>query len=280
LRRAKAANPGCGPTGASGVPVHRQEAVRRAGRGMSSGLLAIFAAVVLVTTFLAGVFGMAGGVILMAALLFMLPVADAMVLHAMTQIVSNGWRSVLWYRFILWGVLARYALGLLAAGAVFFSFIMIPDERVIFLMLGIVPFLGLMLPQRMVPQADRRFGAELCGFVCTAMQLLSGVSGPLFDVFFVRTDLDRRVIVATKSACQVITHLAKLVYFGVLVGGASDLVGDPAVLAVALSMAVLGTTIARPFLERLTDRTFRQVTTWLVMGIGAIYLVRGVVGFL
>lgn len=247
---------------------------------MSSGLLAIFAAVVLVTTFLAGVFGMAGGVILMAVLLVMLPVADAMVLHAMTQIVSNGWRSVLWYRFILWGVLARYVLGLLAAGAVFFSFIMIPDERVIFLMLGIVPFLGLLLPQRMVPQADRRFGAELCGFVCTAMQLLSGVSGPLFDVFFVRTDLDRRVIVATKSACQVITHLAKLVYFGVLVGGASDLVGDPAVLAVALSMAVLGTTIARPFLERLTDRTFRQVTTWLVMGIGAIYLVRGVVGFL
>lgn len=247
---------------------------------MGGGTLAIFAVVVLVTTFLAGVFGMAGGVILMAALLFMLPVADAMVLHGITQIVSNGWRSVLWSRYILWGVLARYVLGLVLAGGVFFSFVMIPDERVIFLMLGTVPFLGLVLPQRMVPQADRRFGAELCGFVCTAMQLLSGVSGPLFDVFFVRTDLDRRVIVATKSACQVVTHMAKLVYFGILVGGASEVATDPVVVFVALSMAVLGTTVARPFLERLTDRTFRRVTVWLVMGIGAVYLVRGVAGFL
>jgi hypothetical protein len=45
-------------------------------------------------------------------------------------------------------------------------------------------------------------------------------------------------------------------------------------------MAVLGTTLARPLLERLTDQTFRHVTTWLVMGIGAVYLVRGAVGFL
>jgi uncharacterized membrane protein YfcA len=247
---------------------------------MTAAMLAVLAALVLVTTFLAGVFGMAGGVILMAGLLVMMPVADAMVLHGTTQIVSNGWRSVLWHRYILWSVVLRYVLGLVAAGAVFFSFVLLPDERVIYLMLGIVPFLGLMLPQRLVPQADRRFGAELCGFVCTAMQLLSGVSGPLFDVFFVRTELDRRVIVATKSACQVLTHFAKLGYFGVLIGGASDLVWEPAVLTVALGMAVLGTTLARPLLERLTDQTFRHVTTWLVMGIGAVYLVRGAVGFL
>lgn len=249
-------------------------------RTVTAAMLAILAALVLVTTFLAGVFGMAGGVLLMAGLLFMLPVADAMVLHGFTQLLSNGWRSVMWHRYILWGVLGRYALGLIAAGAVFFSFVLLPDERVIFLMLGIVPFLGLFLPKRLVPQADRPFGAELCGFVCTAMQLLSGVSGPLFDVFFVRTDLDRRVVVATKSACQMITHLAKLVYFGVLIGGGSGIAWDPAVLAVALGMAVVGTTVSRPFLERLSDRAFRQVTTWLVMGIGAIYLVRGVAGFL
>lgn len=247
---------------------------------MTAAMMAVLAALVLVTTFLAGVFGVAGGVILMAGLLLMMPVADAMVLHGMTQSVSNGWRSVLWVRYILWGVLARYVLGLVAAGGVFFTLVMVPDERVIFLMLGIVPFLGLMLPQRVVPQADRRLGAELCGFTCTAMQLLSGVSGPLFDVFFVRTDLDRRVIVATKSACQVVTHLAKLIYFGVLVGGASAQIFTPEVLAIALGMAVLGTTVARPFLERLTDRAFRQVTTVLVMGIGAVYLVRGVAGFL
>lgn len=243
-------------------------------------MIGILAATVLGCSFLAGVFGMAGGVILMAALLFMLPVVDAMVLHGFTQIASNGWRSVLWYRYILWSVLFRYVLGLVAAGAVFFWVILLPDERVIFLMLGIVPFVGLALPAQLMPQANKRFGAELCGFLCTALQLLSGVSGPLFDVFFVRSNLDRRVIVATKSACQVVTHLTKLLYFGVLVGQPIAFATDPVVLAVAISMAVLGTTLARPFLERLSDRAFRQATTWIVMAIGVVYLVRGVAGFL
>lgn len=243
-------------------------------------MLAILAVTVLACSFLAGVFGMAGGVILMAALLFMMPVVDAMVLHGFTQLASNGWRSVLWYRYILWRVLFRYLLGLIAAGVVFVWVVMLPDERVIFLMLGIVPFLGLVLPQRLVPQADKRFGAEICGFLCTSLQLLSGVSGPMFDVFFVRTNLDRRVIVATKSACQLVTHLTKLVYFGLLVGQPIEFGAEPLVVGMAIVMAVLGTTIARPFLERLTDRTFRRATMWIVMTVGAVYLVRGVAGFL
>jgi uncharacterized protein len=247
---------------------------------MSPLLLAIFAATVLGSTFLAGLFGMAGGVILMGALLFLVPVADAMVLHGITQIVSNGWRSVLWSRYIMWGVLARYLIGLVIAGAVFTSLVFVPDERVIFLVLGIVPFLGLLLPQRMVPQADRPWGAELCGVLCTSLQLLSGVSGPMFDVFFVRTNLDRRAVVATKSACQLVTHFAKLFYFGILVGGASETIWDPAVIGVAVVMAVAGTSLARPLLERMSDRLFRVATTRIVMIIGAIFLVRGLVAFI
>ncbi len=247
---------------------------------LSSAVLALFAVTVLGTSFLAGLFGMAGGVLLMGALLFMVPVADAMVLHGITQIVSNGWRSMLWWRYIMWGVLLRYLLGLAVAGALFTSLLIVPDERVIFLMLGVVSFLGLVLPERIVPQADRRFGAEICGFLCTVFQLLSGVSGPMFDVFFVRTKLDRRMIVATKSACQVLTHFAKLIYFGVLVGGASQVSSDALVIAVALVMAVTGTSLARPLLERMSDKSFRVYTARILMVIGTFYLVRGVAGFI
>jgi uncharacterized protein len=247
---------------------------------MTPALLAVFAATVLATTFLAGLFGMAGGVLLMGALLFLVPVADAMVLHGVTQIVSNGWRSVLWGRYILWRILLRYLLGLGLAASLFASVVLVPDERVIFLVLGAVPFLGLMLPARMVPQADRAFGAELCGFLCTVLQLLAGVSGPLFDVFFLRTDLDRRAVVATKSACQVVTHMAKLLYFGVLVGGSGAVSGDPVVIGIAVAMALAGTTLARPFLERMSDRSFRVITQRIVMTVGAVFLLRGLLAFL
>lgn len=246
---------------------------------MTPALLAVFAATVLATTFLAGLFGMAGGVLLMGALLFLVPVADAMVLHGVTQIVSNGWRSVLWGRYILWRILLRYLLGLGLAASLFASVVLVPDERVIFLVLGAVPFLGLMLPARMVPQADRAFGAELCGFLCTVLQLLAGVSGPMFDVFFLRTDLDRRAVVATKSACQVVTHMAKLLYFGVLVGGSGAVSGDPVVIGIAVAMALAGTTLARPFLERMSDRSFRVITQRIVMAVGAVFLLRGLLAF-
>lgn len=149
---------------------------------MSVPSLAFFAFLVAATAFLAGVFGMAGGMILMGALLFLVSVPDAMVLHAITQGTSNGWRAVLWRRYVDRGIFGRYAVGLLVAVAAFSGLRLVPDERVVFIVLGLVPFLGRALPDRLVPQVGHRLGAELCGLVCTALQLLSGVSGPMLDV--------------------------------------------------------------------------------------------------
>lgn len=247
---------------------------------MAPVIILAFAATVLVTSFIAGIFGMAGGMLLMGVLLFIVSVPDAMVLHGVAQMASNGWRAVLWSRYILWGIVARYILGLFAASIVFLSLIIVPDERMVLLLLGIIPFAGRMIPERALPQATRRGGAELCGFICTSLQLLSGVSGPLLDMFFVRSDLDRRAVVATKAACQVMTHLAKLLYFGLLLGGATDAVLDPVVLSLAVGMAVLGTSAGRIVLERMTDQSFRKYTWRIVMGIGCIYLLRGVNGYM
>src|SRR3954463_13626565 len=48
------------------------------------------------TAFLSGLFGMAGGLILIGVLLALMPLPTAMVLHAITQMASNGWRAFLW----------------------------------------------------------------------------------------------------------------------------------------------------------------------------------------
>ena len=47
------------------------------------------------TATLSGVFGMAGGHVLMGALAFVLPVQAAFVTHGVLQLVSNGWRAIL-----------------------------------------------------------------------------------------------------------------------------------------------------------------------------------------
>ena len=45
------------------------------------------------TAFLSGIFGMAGGLLLMGILAFLLPVSAAFVTHGILQLVANGWRA-------------------------------------------------------------------------------------------------------------------------------------------------------------------------------------------
>src|SRR5438045_9471925 len=63
------------------------------------------------TAFLSGLFGMAGGLILIGVLLALMPLPAAMVLHALTQMASNGWRALLWRAHIPWGAVFGYLLG-------------------------------------------------------------------------------------------------------------------------------------------------------------------------
>ena len=67
---------------------------------MTPGLILSLCLVMAGTAFLSGVFGMAGGLILVGVLLALLPVPEAMALHAITQMASNGWRSLLWWRYV------------------------------------------------------------------------------------------------------------------------------------------------------------------------------------
>ena len=63
---------------------------------MTALMMLLLCLVMLVTTFLSGIFGMAGGLILIGVLLVLLPIQTAMVLHAVTRMASCGWRALLW----------------------------------------------------------------------------------------------------------------------------------------------------------------------------------------
>jgi len=240
---------------------------------MPVGFLVLVAASVLVASFISGVFGMAGGMILMGVLVAFMPVSAAMVLHGAAQLTANGSRAVLWRRHIDFGILGRFIAGLVVAGAIFAVMGFVPDRALVLITLGVMPFLSVLIPRRLVPQVTNRGGAELCGLLNTSMQFVAGVSGPVLDVFFIRTEMDRRAVVATKAACQAMAHLAKLIYFGQALG--ADAAVSMPVLAVAVGMAVLGTTLSKFVLERLSDQQFRRWTQALVMVIGSVYLAQG-----
>ena len=63
---------------------------------MTPLLISVLCLAMVGTSFLSGIFGMAGGMILVGILLVLLPVPEAMMLHGVTQMASNGWRGLLW----------------------------------------------------------------------------------------------------------------------------------------------------------------------------------------
>lgn len=240
-------------------------------------VLAALAVVAVVTSFISGIFGMAGGMLLIGFLLLMLPVPVAMVFHGVIQIAANGWRSYLWRHHINWAVVIEFGLGSIFSLIVFSSFAFVPPKWAVLMAVGLTPFVALSVPQSIAPNIERRGQAFLAGAIGGALQLVAGVTGPILDVFYVRTGMSRQMNVSTKAAAQVMGHLVKVTYFGALVAnpGGRDL-EQWLVMAYAACFAVLGTNLSRRVLDRLSDKQFYYWTRRVILAIGVVYIAQGV----
>ena len=240
-----------------------------------SVLLAILAVSSLVTSFISGILGMAGGMILMGILLALVPVPTAMMLHGITQLASNGWRAVLWRTSVDWRIFRGYCYGALVALGLFALVQLVVSKPVALILLGLTPFAALALPERLHLNVERTGQPFGCGLVCSMLSLTSGVSGPILDVFYVRSKMTRHAVVATKAMTQSFSHVLKILYFGGLVSSAQTRI-DPWLGIVMVLLAFVGTQLSRHVLERMNDQSFRFWTRATVRVTGAFYLVSGI----
>ena len=237
-------------------------------------LAAALGVLVLLTSFLSGIFGMAGGMILMGVLVLLVPVAQAMVLQGVAQLASNGSRAFLWRRHVRWKSVGYYLLGAILPLAVMALLAFRADKATVLLALGLMPLVALLLPASIRPNAERLGHGLLCGVVCASLQLLAGVSGPILDTFFTGSNMDRRQLVATKAAIQTFGHLMKIVYFGRFVTFGGD--GIPPLLLVgAVLLAAAGSKLSQRVLEAMSDTQFRAWTQRLIISIALVYTCQG-----
>ena len=120
-------------------------------------------------------------------------------------------------------------------------------------------------PKNLKPNPDSIAQGSFYGFICMGLMLMTGVSGPLMDTFFLGGNFGRREVVATKATCQVASHFIKLVYFGGIIDQAASL--DPVLAVVAVAASMLGTTLARRLLEAMSDAQFRTWANRLITAI-------------
>ncbi|MEQ3745489.1 MAG: TSUP family transporter [Henriciella sp.] len=234
----------------------------------------------LITSFISGIFGMAGGLILMGLLAALVSVAMAMIIHGMIQMVANGYRAILLREHIDWRVFGLYCIGAAGGVAALFGISLfldwVPDKRVLYLLLGLTPLLVWLPKERLHLDIKRADHAIIAGFGVQGLNTLAGVAGPLLDLFFVRAEMTRQEIVATKSVTQALSHLVKVGFWTVPVVTAAGWGAMPPwwLIAAAIPMSMMGTRLGKIILERMTDTNFKAWMKGLVTIIGCVYLLR------
>ncbi|HET7376690.1 MAG TPA: sulfite exporter TauE/SafE family protein [Anaerolineae bacterium] len=242
---------------------------------MSPFLIFVLCIAMLGTSFLSGIFGMAGGMILIGILLTLMTVPDAMMLHGVTQLASNGWRGFLWIKHVRWHAVISYIVGCTIALLLWSLTRYVPSKPIALILLGLTPFMVRWAPRSYRPNPESARQGVVYGAACMTLILLTGVAGPLVDTFFLGGKLDRREIVATKAICQIFGHAAKLLYFGALIDQTASI--NPVAVALAVACSMIGTTLAAKVLLAMTDQQYRSWTNRIITGIAGYYVAHGTI---
>ncbi|SVC85067.1 uncharacterized protein METZ01_LOCUS337921, partial [marine metagenome] len=194
--------------------------------------------------------------------------------HGITQTFSNGPR-VWWYRHhIRKVVLIPYTLGAFTILGIFSVTAFIPPAGLIFLLIGLFPFLTRMLPKSFNLDIEQPKIAFLSGLAVTLTQMLAGASGPVLDIFYLQSKLTKEEILGTKAVTQTFGHILKLIYYGSLMMSAGNSLNGWLITTVIVA-ALLGNFLGSLIVKRISDVQFKMAGRYIVLIIGAIYLAKG-----
>lgn len=243
---------------------------------------------VFVTSLISGVLGMAGGLILMAILVLLVSVPAAMIIHGAVQSIANGSRAWFLRDHIQWHILPIYIIGALAALVTFYAVVWaaawLPSKNMVLLLIGLFPWVGLILPSNSPLVITHRPSQFICGYLVTFAQLTAGASGPLLDLFYVNSTLDRRAIVATKGITQTLGHLMKLGFYVSVLTIAIDSQAvsthevEGWLLIAAGICSIAATRVGTLVLGRFSNVTFRKVSQRVILLLGLLCILNGLRG--
>jgi len=236
--------------------------------------LAVLGVTMLASSFISGLFGMAGGMILLGVMLIFMDVAPAMVLFGLIQGVSNGWRATLWWRYVEWSVVWRFLVGSTLIFLLLRSVALLPSKATLYFTLGLLPFAADLVPKRVSLDITRPGVPYVAGALIIVLQLMAGAAGHILDVFFQKSQLDRKTIVATKAVTQVMGHVYRIIYFGSF-GATFDTSIPWWVYLAAVALTLTGTSLAATVLTRMTDDGFRMWSRRVTLSVSVTYIARG-----
>lgn len=229
-------------------------------------MIAVFGA-----SIVSSVTGMAGGVLMFAAMNVFIPLRPLIAIHGSVQIFNNAARGWFLRSAIRWRMCVPFGLGaVLGAAATTLLVARYVNDVIPLVLLAVLIFYTLLKPERLphIRLSDRNY--FWVGILTGAMGILVGAVDPLLAVFFLREDLSKEEVVANKSMMQLLCHLTKIPAFIYLGFAFDEHFGLIAVFTIA---AVIGTRLGVYLLSRIDTRVFfilMKIALWAA-GLRVIY---------
>ena len=168
------------------------------------------------TSAIAAVVGIGGGMMLIAILPSFLPLNAIIPIHGLTQLSSNFSRAVFGYKDVQYEVIPKFLIGSLIGIGIFAGIINFISLEYVPLFIG--SYILFSLWSVKFNEKIKKFeNYYIIGFFQTGLSIVVGTTGPLTMTLLLKDYGDKDKVVATSAALMSITHILKVfvfIYFG------------------------------------------------------------------
>jgi uncharacterized membrane protein YfcA len=219
--------------------------------------LTIFA---MITSAIAGVFGFGGGMLLIAIMPSFLPAAVIIPIHGMVQLASNSSRVALSLNQVAWHLLPPFLIGSAIGLALFTTLLFKLTSDYIPLAIGSYILFSLWL--KPFSDAMKRFESfYIIGALQTGLSLIVGATGPLTHNILLKKLQNKDQIIATGAILMSISHLAKIVAFGLI----GFRFGEYFLTLILMSFgAIVGSYIGSKARKKIDNQLYIQIIKYLL----------------
>lgn len=223
-------------------------------------LLVSLALLAFATSAIAGLFGFAGGMMLVAALPHFLPAAAIIPVHTAVQVFSNSSRAVFGWQSIHWGFVREHLLGSLIGIALAYTLFANLNLSYLPAIIGI--YILLHTWSQTISKLLSRFESfYILGGLQTGVALLVGAPGPIPLPLLIKKLADHHKVVCTMAMFMTSGHLLKM---GVFVWADFNFLEYWVEILIMIITAVLGSYIGTRLRHRFSSEQYLWVAKLLL----------------
>lgn len=212
----------------------------------------ILGAITFLTSTIAAIVGIGGGMMLIVILPSFLPLNALIPIHGLTQVSSNLSRAIFGYKDVKVEVIPKFLFGSLIGISFFMGILNFISLEYVPLFIGVYILLSLW-SQKFNEKIKRYENYYLAGFFQTGLSMVVGATGPLTMTLLLKDYKDKDVVVATGAVLMSITHILKIfvfMYFGFVF---FDYIG---IIVAMIIGAVTGSWVGTQFRDKIDGKKF------------------------